>query len=120
MHLYYVALGLLCVWRITHLLQAEDGPGRIFVHLRRAAGDGFWGDLLDCFYCLSLWISAPFAVLIGQVWIERALLWLALSAAAILLDRVTDRRPEPIRAAWFEHSTEDTPARAGKKITKEE
>ena len=60
-----LVLGILGVWRITHLLQAEDGPWDVIVRLRRAAGDGFWGSLLDCFYCLSLWIAARFAAWLG-------------------------------------------------------
>mgnify|MGYP006951278468 CR=1 FL=1 len=36
--MYLLMLGILGVWRITHLLNAEDGPGNIFVRLRRLAG----------------------------------------------------------------------------------
>lgn len=102
MHYYWLVLGILCVWRITHLLQAEDGPWDLLVRLRRLAGAGFWGSLLDCFYCLSLWIAAPFAYLLSDEWIERLLLWPALSAGAILLERVTDRGPGPPPAAYVE------------------
>ena len=92
-------LGVLSVWRITHLLQAEDGPWDGVVHLRRSVGEGFWGQLLDCFYCLSVWIAAPFAICLGKKWSDRILLWPALSAGAILLERVTDRghnQPSPL------------------------
>jgi hypothetical protein len=92
MKAYEIALATLCVWRITHLLQAEDGPWDLGVRLRRAAGEGFTGKLLDCFYCLSLWISAPFAGEFGGTWRERLLLWPALSAAAIFLERLTAPR----------------------------
>ena len=90
MKLYRLLLGLLTVWRITHLLQAEDGPWDSVVRLRSAAGDGFWGKLLDCFYCLSLWVSAPLAFLLGRSWWERALLWPSLSAGASLLQQATN------------------------------
>jgi hypothetical protein len=86
-----LTLGILGVWRITHLLNAEDGPGRVLVALRKAAGSGFWGQLMDCFQCLSLWVSAPFALIIGRDRLMRGLLWLAFSAGAILLERVTSR-----------------------------
>lgn len=89
MKFYALILGVLGVWRVTHLLNAEDGPSDICVHLRRQLGSGWWGRLLDCFYCLSLWIALPFALLLGQSWRERLLLLLALSAGAILLERVT-------------------------------
>jgi hypothetical protein len=86
---YWLILGTLAVWRITHLLNAEDGPWDIFVRLRRSVGNGFLGRLLDCFYCLSLWIAAPLAYYMGEGWKERLLLWPAMSAAAILLERLT-------------------------------
>ncbi|MEF8699663.1 MAG: DUF1360 domain-containing protein [Candidatus Accumulibacter sp. UW26] len=87
--LYALLLGILAVWRITHLLQAEDGPWELVVRLRAHAGSGWAGQLMDCFYCLSLWIALPFALLLGASASERVLLWPALSAGAILLERVT-------------------------------
>ncbi len=92
MQFYWLALGILSVWRVTHLLNAEDGPWDLVVRLRRRAGTGFWARLLDCFYCLSLWIAAPLAYFIGSRWFERLLLWLALSAGAILLERLAPER----------------------------
>jgi len=94
MRFYWLALGTLCVWRITHLLNAEDGPWDMFVRLRRLAGEGFWGKLLDCFYCLSVWIAAPLAWWLGQGWKERLLLWPSLSAGAILLEKLTSRQED--------------------------
>lgn len=80
-------LGVLCVWRLTHLFQAEDGPWDVVVRLRRAAGEGFFGRLMDCFYCLSLWMAAPVAWAIGATPAERVLFWLASSGGAILVER---------------------------------
>jgi hypothetical protein len=91
MRFYGFLLGSLAVWRVTHLLHAEDGPWEAVVRLRRIAGDGFWGQLLDCFYCLSMWIAAPLALFLGERLSERILLWPALSAGAILLERATER-----------------------------
>lgn len=85
--LYRLLLGVLCVWRITHLFQAEDGPWNVIASIRRAADDSFWGRLLDCFYCLSLWVSIPVAWVIGRTTEERILQWLAFSAGAILAER---------------------------------
>lgn len=81
-------LAALAVWRVTHLLCAEDGPFDVCVRLRRALGESFLGRLLDCFYCLSVWIAAPAALLLARDWPERLLWWLALSPAAILIERV--------------------------------
>ena len=93
---------VLGVWRITHLLWGEDGPGDIFVRLRRAAGKRFFGRLLDCFYCLSLWVAAPFALAFAASWLECAVLWIGLSGGAILLERATERTPKPPPAIWHE------------------
>jgi hypothetical protein len=86
---YGLVVGVLGVWRVTHLLNAEDGPWDVCVRIRKLAGDGFAGQALDCFYCLSLWVSAPLAAVIGGSSAERLLLWPALSAGAILLQRLT-------------------------------
>jgi hypothetical protein len=83
----------LAVWRITHLLNAEDGPRQILARLRKLAGSGLWGQLLVCFYCLSIWVAAPFAYCLGGAWPQRLLLWPAFSGAAILLERVTAPAP---------------------------
>jgi hypothetical protein len=93
MHFYWLVLAGLATWRLTQLLCAEDGPWDLVVRLRRAVGNGFWGKLLDCFQCLSLWFAAPLAFLIGATWLERVLLWLALSAVANLLELMTTGRP---------------------------
>lgn len=102
MRFYTLVLGILCVWRITHLLQAEDGPWDLVVRLRRAVGNGFWGNLLDCFNCLSLWIAAPFAAYLGAGRAEKLLLWPALSGAAILLERLTAPKALPSEPYWKE------------------
>ena len=104
---YWLILGILCVWRITHLLQAEDGPWDIMIRVRRAAGNGFWGSLLDCFYCLSLWISVPLAFTLGETPIERLLLWPALSAGAILAERFAQKDQEALPAPYLEEKEED-------------
>lgn len=90
--IYWLLLGVLSVWRVTHLLHAEDGPGRLLERLRRSLAQGFWSRLLDCFYCLSLWVAIPGAWLIGSRIEQRLFLWLALSGGAILIERMTDRR----------------------------
>ena len=108
MRFYWFLLGSLAVWRVTHLLQAEDGPWRLSARLRRQAGSGFFGELLDCFYCLSLWVALPFAWVLGAGWGERAVLWLALSGAACLTERI-GVRPDP-PAVFFEGQEGDSHA----------
>jgi hypothetical protein len=96
--LYWLAVGILAVWRVTHLFYGEDGPWNLMVRLRARAGQGFWGELLDCFYCLSLWVALPLAVALGEGLWDRVLLWPALSAGAIVLERLTATAEPEIRA----------------------
>lgn len=91
--LFFVAT--LATWRVTHLITAEDGPWNIVARLRQAAGAGFFGQLMDCFYCASLWVAAPLALSVASGWDVRLVAWLALSGGAILLERlVPDRTNE--------------------------
>ena len=83
--LYKLALGILCIWRITYLFYGEDGPWDVSVRLRKLADQGFLRRLLDCFYCLSIRIAAPFGFFIGKDWPERLSLVPALSAGAIII-----------------------------------
>ena len=80
----------LAVWRVTHLLAEEDGPGDVVVRLRKWLGNNIAGQAMDCFFCLSLWIAAPFAVLLAGDVLTWGLTWLALSGAACLLQRATE------------------------------
>jgi hypothetical protein len=102
MRFYRLTLGILSVWRVTHLLYGEDGPWDVLLRLRRHAGEGFWGGLLDCFYCLSIWVATPFAMLLGEGWRERLMLVPALSAGAIMLERLSSRERHVPTAQYIE------------------
>jgi hypothetical protein len=81
----------LAIWRITHLLSQEDGPFDLVIKFRKLFGQSFVGNLLDCFYCLSIWIAIPFAIWLTDEWIEGIIIWLALSGAACLLFKLTSK-----------------------------
>ena len=78
----------LATWRVTHLLAHEDGPGDAIVHVRARLGESWAGELMDCFQCMSLWVAAPLALSAARRPREAAPLWLALSGAACLLERL--------------------------------
>ncbi len=107
MDIYWLLLGVLAVWRLTHLLQAEDGPADLVVKLRQKAGVGFWAKVLDCFQCLSLWVALPFAGGLGSSHGERGLLWLALSAGAIIVERSIPKTGPPQVPIYFEDKEEE-------------
>lgn len=86
-------LAVLATWRVTHLLANEDGPADLIVKFRALLGDSLAGKLMDCFYCLSLWIAAPAALYVTHRPLEWLMTWLALSGGACLLERAT-KEPE--------------------------
>lgn len=110
--LWPFALASLAVWRVTHLLQAEDGPWALAARWRAWLGVGLWGQMFACFYCLSVWVAAvavPWLTPDGMA--TGLVVWAALSGAAILIERVHARLdgdtppPPPANAPsanWFE------------------
>ncbi len=90
MDLLRIAIAVLAVWRVTHLLQAEDGPFDVIAHWRNGLRRLSLAGLADCFYCLSIWLAAPAAYLLGSLWMDRLLLWPALSGAAIFLNHFAE------------------------------
>ena len=79
----FVIAGL-AVWRLTHLIALEDGPFDVCVRFRRAVRT----KLFTCFFCLSVWIAAPFALYVAEAWLERLVTWWALSGMAVLLQKL--------------------------------
>jgi hypothetical protein len=82
-------LAVLATWRVTHLLALEDGPWDAVTRLRARLGAGVLGRLMDCFYCLSVWVAAPFALFVARRPVEALVAWLAVSGGACLLERAT-------------------------------
>ncbi|RZS53403.1 DUF1360 domain-containing protein [Sphaerotilus mobilis] len=93
------ALCVLATWRLTHLLAREDGPGDLVVRLRASLGHSWLGAMMDCFFCLSLWVAIPLTWSFDVTLPESLLLWLAMSGAACLLERISSspgrQQPSP-------------------------
>jgi hypothetical protein len=100
--IFQFLLASLAVWRLTHLLSKEDGPFDSIYHLRRRLGQRFFGRLLDCFYCLSIWLALPVGIWLGADWKEKLLYWLALSGAACLMEQATATTNTPKPPEYFE------------------
>ncbi len=104
--LIWLTVAALAVWRVTHLLVWEAGPGAIIERLRSSSDTGFWRSLWTCFYCMSLWVALPAGLSFAAGWVERLLIWLALSGAACLLERMGQPDgAEP--ATYFEGNLEE-------------
>jgi hypothetical protein len=86
---FHFVLAALATWRISFFLAREAGPWNVLTRLRQAAGDGVVGQLLRCVKCVSLWMALPLAWFVGGTWTELAVVWLALSGVASLIDEAT-------------------------------
>jgi hypothetical protein len=86
-------LAVLVTWRICHLLATEDGPGDVVARLRLRLGASRFGQFIDCFGCLSIWVAIPPAFFVAEGPLDLVMVWLALSGAALLLERMS---PEPL------------------------
>ena len=90
--LFQFVLSVFATWRIGHLLSDEDGPWDIIFRIRKQLGQGFFGSLLDCFYCLSIWIAVPFAIWMTDNWKDGIVYWLAISGGACVLYKATSKK----------------------------
>ncbi|MEX6691102.1 DUF1360 domain-containing protein [Danxiaibacter flavus] len=99
--LYFLA-SILATWRLAHLLSDEDGPLNIVFMLREKAGSGFWGSLISCFYCVSIWIAAPFGIWMGTTTIEKIVFWIAVSGGACILYKLTGENKKQVHIPYYE------------------
>jgi len=92
------------VWRLTHLLYAEEGPWDLARAWRARLAAGPLARAVDCFNCLSLWVALPFAAWVAALaghWLVVFAAWPALSGAAILIERLIERT-QPAPPVWYE------------------
>jgi len=85
---FRLTLCILATWRASHLVAHEDGPFDVIIRLRARTGDGMLGRLMDCPYCVSLWLAAPAAWLLGGPLPEWCVAWLAISGGAALVEKL--------------------------------
>jgi hypothetical protein len=82
---------VIVVWRLTHLICAEDGPFDLIIKLRKSLGNSFFGKLMDCFYCVSIWIGLAAACFAGDNLKEIIILTLYYSGTTLLLEKITNK-----------------------------
>lgn len=104
-----VTVAALAVWRVTHLLVHEDGPGGAVAGLRALAGRLPGGSPLSCFNCASVWVAAVPAWFVGTALVERALLLPALSGAAMALNLWRQSVVDDGAARWIEDELQIDP-----------
>ncbi len=79
------------VWRLTHLINSEDGPFDMIIKIRKVVGNSFFGKLMDCFYCLSIWIGFTCACYVTIEIKEVIILTLFYSGTSILLEKLSNK-----------------------------
>lgn len=84
----------LAVWRITHMLLEENGPWELFKRVQNwsdSRNPNVLKEMLQCFYCTSVWVSLPFAIYLGANFIEYIIYTMALSAVAMLIQTIKEK-----------------------------
>ena len=95
-----LAVSILACWRVSHLVAHEDGPFDTVLRVRTRAGLSGWGRLMDCPYCLSMYVAAPLAGWVvrrsGFAARDAVPLWLAISGGASVIERVLAGGPDAV------------------------
>jgi hypothetical protein len=79
------------VWRVTHLITAEDGPFDLILKFRKLLGNSFLGKLMDCFYCASVWVGLAAVLCISRNWVDILILTFYYSGTAVIIEKLTNR-----------------------------
>ena len=90
----FAVLGTLATWRVAHLISSEDGPMQVVALMRARLGSSELGRLTDCFQCLSMWVALPVAAMVPRRRPDQVLIWLAVSGAACLIERLSVRNSD--------------------------
>ena len=86
----YFVLAIIA-WRLTHLISLEDGPFDLIIKLRTLLGNSFFGKLMDCFYCTSVWVGLIGGIYAGDNLVQIIILTLYYSGAALLFEKLTNK-----------------------------
>jgi hypothetical protein len=90
-------LAVFACYRLARLFVKDDGPGDVFLKLRRWAGvyrrgangkiESSMGRLLECQHCAGLWTAIPVIFLTFGLrpWTQMVLLWLAVAGLQSVL-----------------------------------
>ncbi len=83
---------VLIVWRLTHLINIEDGPYKVFFNFKvwlKKKRHNFLFEMFQCFLCLSVWVGWAIAMLEFRSHSNPFAYGIALSGAAILLQFIS-------------------------------
>ena len=95
----YAIAGALATWRLASIIHAEKiaKPIRWLFGVREENDifiypDNFFGDLISCFWCVSVWVGI--GILFVMMFFPLAVVPFALSAVAIIVELWTNNLVE--------------------------
>ena len=115
-NLILLILTSISVWRVSSLLRDEEGPLHIFRKLREYVGltkvedlplneqvlysenefihdGGFWAELIECIWCLSVWVGGVFAIYLAITKnIKKSMIPIFTLTSSALTIYINDRR----------------------------
>ncbi len=84
-----LVLASLVVWRLTQLLSSTDKSRNLTDLIVQNKSSNFWGRAQALLCCIALWIASPAAIFLNNGFVGLALHWLAIAAAAFLLEETS-------------------------------
>jgi hypothetical protein len=99
-----ILLAILACYRVSELIAIDDGPYKVFSRLRQGLGrraaleqrwnkEGVWSnlaELVQCPYCIGVWVAALFALLLAGDVKEFLLMWLGIAGGQSVLQGLID------------------------------
>lgn len=88
----FLLIGPIVIWRMTHMMQEENGPFAVFARIRAFIAShtsdrvGGVNEGYNCFKCLSVWLSMLYAVGLSDSFAQWVAITFFLSGIAIFLN----------------------------------
>lgn len=86
-----VVLSALAVYYLTYCITQLDGPGDVFLKLRDKWLSGVFRDAVSCFYCLSVYIAVPFALMQYTSLYGFVIMTFGIAGGAVVIYEVVER-----------------------------
>lgn len=83
---FWFLVTILVVWRITTLVCYESGPFKVLVEYRRLMFRIGLGNMISCFHCTAVWISAIVIALVYPIGAPSLILAIAVAGGASIIE----------------------------------
>jgi hypothetical protein len=83
----WLVISVLAVWRLTSLICFDSGPFDMMSKVRLVLYRIKLGNLIECFHCTALWISAFVTIAVYEVSIATVFLAIATAGGASIIEK---------------------------------